>query len=238
MAKDPTFPFYAQDFLIDTLRWSRDMQGLHVCLLAESWANGGLPNENEHPLGLGSTDVQVWLKIKSKWFLKDDLWFNAKLEEVRAARESFREKQREKGILSGKKRNQRQTKPQPKANSGSTVVEPIESESEYESELKIKKEQIPKLELFEEIFTDELYIGELSRAHPKKNLKQAFEEMYIHHSQSPNILEAWQWRQKFNTWLTIKRDNNGNAKSKRESTSDLAAAFAERVSRDANGGAV
>lgn len=80
--------------------------------------------------------------------------------------------------------------------------------------------QIPKLELFESLFGDELYLGDLARAHPKKNLEQAFEEMYIHHSQSPHILEEWQWRQKFNTWLTIKGDKNGTSKTKRESNTD------------------
>lgn len=68
-------------------------------------------------------------------------------------------------------------------------------------------EQIPKSELSTQLFSDEIYMSELSRAHPKKDLKQAFDEMYLHHSQSPNILEPWQWRQKFNTWLSIKGDS-------------------------------
>ena len=63
MARDPAFPFYAQDFLVDTIRWSRSMQGLHISLLAESWANGGLHDDNGAPAGLGSTDVDLWLKI-------------------------------------------------------------------------------------------------------------------------------------------------------------------------------
>jgi hypothetical protein len=49
----------------------------------------------------------------------------------------FREMQRQKGILSGKKRNQRRTNHKPKTNNGSTVVEPGEGEGEsvYESKL-------------------------------------------------------------------------------------------------------
>jgi hypothetical protein len=139
MAKDPAFPFYAQDYLVDTLRWSRSMQGLHVSLMAESWANDGLVDENGMPEGLGSTDVQLWLKIKHKWTLTDGRWRNNKIEEVRADRIAFREKQREKGILSGKKRNKKSTEPEPKMNRGSTMVEPIESEDEREGvELKLK----------------------------------------------------------------------------------------------------
>lgn len=149
MAKDPTFPFYAQDYLVDTLRWSRAMQGLHVSLMAESWANGGLINENDMPSGLGSTDVELWLKIKYKWRLVDGYWISDKLEHVRAARNEFREKQRQKGILSGEKRKNKQTTVQPKTNNGSTTVEPIESEKESEIEIKLK-------EALDEIFIDQL----------------------------------------------------------------------------------
>jgi hypothetical protein len=130
MAKDPAFPFYAQDYLVDTIRWSRAMQGLHVSLLAESWANGGLVDDGGMPGGLGSTDVDVWLKIKHKWNIVDGLWINDKLEEVRKKRNVFREKQREKGILSAESRKKQPTKAQPKSNSGSTVVEPLENENE------------------------------------------------------------------------------------------------------------
>lgn len=82
-----------------------------------------------------------------------------------------------------------------------------------------RKGQIPKDELFKNIFDDEIYMADLTRAHPKKDLKQAFEEMYIHHSQSPNIWQEWEWRQKFNTWLTIKgqQKNNGNRNGNEQS---------------------
>lgn len=138
MAKDPAFPFYAQDYLVDTIRWTRAMQGLHVSLMAESWANGGLHDDGGAPAGLGSTDVELWLKIKHKWKLVGGLWISEKLEEVRAERNEFREKQRQKGILSAKKRNQKPTEPEPKTNSGSTTVEPIEGEDESEVEEKLK----------------------------------------------------------------------------------------------------
>jgi hypothetical protein len=134
MAKDPTFPFYAQDFLVDTIRWTRAMQGLHVSLIAESWANDEILDEGGHPAGLTSTDVELWLKIKHKWELVDGKWISPKLEEVRAARLSFRQKQSKKGQLSAQKRTTVQPKHQPKGNSGSTTVEPIESEKENEYE--------------------------------------------------------------------------------------------------------
>jgi hypothetical protein len=102
MAKDPTFPFYATDYLVDTLRWSRGMKSLHVDLLAESWVNGGLEDDGGHPMGLDGEDLVLWEKIKHKWVKRDGLWVNEKLEDVRVKRENFREKQREVGKKGGR----------------------------------------------------------------------------------------------------------------------------------------
>lgn len=203
------------------------MQGLHVCLLAESWANGGLPNDNEHPLGLGSTDVQVWFKIKHKWFLKDGHWFNVKLEEVRAARETFREKQREKGILSGKKRNQKQTTVQPKENHGSTVVEPIESESEYEIENRLK-------EAFDEIYVEQQQIKwpHIDFMFEFRSFCEKVRGSPVHYRSH----DTGGLRLAFQSQLrNAKPKKNGTGKNK-QSTADLAQAFAERVSSDASNG--
>lgn len=211
MAKDPAFPFYAQDYLVDTIRWTRSMQGLHVSLLAESWANGGLVDDGGNPAGLGSTDVDIWLKIKHKWICVDGLWINEKLEEVRTARNNFIEKQREKGILSASKRKKQSTKIQPETNSGSTAVEPIENEKENEKEIQNKNECVSKNEISDAIFKDERYMTDILIAHKDKDLRQAFEECWIHHSQTPSPPEhLWQWKQKFNSWLTIKGNKNGN----------------------------
>jgi hypothetical protein len=83
----------------------------------------------------GSTDAPVWLKIKHKWTLQNGKWYNRRLERERAKRIEFREKQKERGILSGKARreksttvepplNQRSTGAKPRRNQRSTAVEP------------------------------------------------------------------------------------------------------------------
>jgi len=72
-----------------------------------------------------------------------------------------------------------------------------------------------KLEIFQEIFEDEIFLENLSRTHKGKDLKQAFEECYIHHSNAPNPpAELSEWKQKLNTWLTIKKIDKVNGKSK------------------------
>jgi hypothetical protein len=228
MAKDPCFPFYAQDYLVDTIRWSRAMQGLHVSLMAESWANGGLVNDNGMPLGLGSTDAELWLKIKHKWSLVGGLWQNAKMEEVRAERIAFREKQREKGILSGKKRNQKQTKHEPKVNNGSTVVEPIEGEIEGEEiEERLKR-------AFDEIFMDREpmkwpHIDFQFEFNTFCNKVRGSPDKYKQHD-TGGLRLAFQSQLR-----NAKPKVNGHRKNK-ETPADLAAAFANRVMQDANSG--
>lgn len=58
----------------------------------------------------------------------------------------------------------------------------------------------------DEIFADQQFIESLTMTHKGKDIRQAWEECFTHHSNSPNPpQEVWQWRQKLNTWLTIKK---------------------------------
>jgi hypothetical protein len=92
-------------------------------------------------------------------------------------------------------------------NSLSNRLEEKETDKEEENEketVKINKESISK-----EIFNDELYIQNLQSAHRGKDIKQAFEECYIHHSNAPNPpFDLAAWRQKLNTWLSNTNSND------------------------------
>lgn len=134
MAKNPAFPFYAQDYLVDTMRWSREMKSLHIDLLAESWVNGALVDNHgsttvqpSFPMGLNSQDQNTWMLIKDKWIFADGFWTNPKLETARKDREAYILKQSERGKKSALKRKK-------ELNRGSTVVQPIEREREEEKE--------------------------------------------------------------------------------------------------------
>lgn len=160
MAKDPTFPFYAQDFLVDTLRWDRSMKSLHVDLLCESWANGEIRDYDGCPLGLSKEDKAVWDRIKHKWFLDDGVWKNAKLEETRAARSSFKEKQG----LNGKKGGR---PPKPKPLNFEIKSEPIAFENEtqnkptgFEKETQAFLKNKPKQKPLENEYEYEKVLGE------------------------------------------------------------------------------
>lgn len=80
----------------------------------------------------------------------------------------------------------------------------------------IKTESVSKKEITDTIFHDEVFITDLKITHKGKDLKQAWNECWTHHSQVERPpQEVWEWKQKLNTWLTIKQ--NGTA-HKRTST--------------------
>lgn len=88
-----------------------------------------------------------------------------------------------------------------------------------------------KLKIFEMLFTDELYIEGLAMVHRNKDIKLAFEECYIHHSNAPNPpTELHEWKQKLNTWL-INTKNGTNQKT--AAVNSRREAFAKRHSSDA-----
>lgn len=139
MAKDPAFSFYAQDFILDTVQWTRAAKGLHCELLSIAWINGFIEaDETGAPVELDPDGLKLWhSRVSKKWVLKDGRLYNNRLEETRESRKKFKDGQAEKGRKSAQRRS---TERQPEFNRGSTVVqpeipvEPFEKEREYEEE--------------------------------------------------------------------------------------------------------
>jgi len=139
------------------------------------------------------------------------------------------EKRRE---YSDSRRKNRSSKKESKPKDMKTYVEHMEIENEDVIEVENKTVK-GKLEIFESLFSDAQFIEGLASVHKGKDLKQAFEECYVHHSNAPNPpRELWQWRQKFNTWLTIKKTDKKNGKGftdkRAENVTGLAEDFANR----------
>lgn len=88
-----------------------------------------------------------------------------------------------------------------------------------------------KVKLMEEIFNDEQYMTEIKRLHQGKNILEGWEECYLHHSVKPSApFHVWEWKQKLNTWLTLKRKESKTTKKygKKESVTDLLEKFGQR----------
>lgn len=65
-----------------------------------------------------------------------------------------------------------------------------------------------KIEIHDQIFTDGIFLETLGMTHKGKDLKQAFEECWVHHVNSkspPGSLQ--EWKQKLNTWLINTKTN-------------------------------
>jgi len=107
MAKNPVFPLYAQDFLIDVLGWDNERVGFYMRLLATEWINGALPNDEKELAKIGSChDLQnfreLWEMINFKFQENGNgKLINKRLEQVRKEQEEYRRKKSKAGKQGG-----------------------------------------------------------------------------------------------------------------------------------------
>ncbi len=191
MAKDPAFLFYPGDFNTGTQFFSDEQVGKYMRLLMAQHQHGHL-TENQVIFICKSYDNHVMSKFK-----KDSagLWFNERLEI---------EVNKRKNYVESRSRN-KEGKTKEKIISFS-----YDSHMENRNENSIK---LNKTEIEKSIFSDERAISDLKSTHPNKDLKAAWNECWGHHSVKPNPpTQVWEWKQKLNTWLTIKKQDNPKAK--------------------------
>lgn len=137
----PAFQFYADDFLAGTLDLSQAEVGAYVRLLCHQWNRGSIPVEPEKQQRLagGSVSVDVLAKFR---LLPDGRLVNERLEQERQKQAAFRQKQREKGLASGKARRK-----EPDGNHGSTTVQPNhQPNTQPEGNSPVSSLQTPSLE--------------------------------------------------------------------------------------------
>jgi uncharacterized protein YdaU (DUF1376 family) len=214
MAKDPAFLFYPNDWLGGTLGMTFEEKGAYMELLMLQFNRGHMTKDM-----IGQTVGQLWVKLQDK-FRQDSkgLWYNERLD---------LEKEKRKNFVSSR-RNNKNGKNQHSKNEGH-MTSHMENENRNENVIDNKKEPISKLEIFEAIFTDDIFIGNLQMAHRGKDLKQAWEECWIHHSNAGSPPgNVGEWKQKLNTWLSNTKIN-GTSKTKREQNSS---AIREAIAND------
>lgn len=212
MAKDPAFLFYPGDYLRDTQCLSERAQVAYDRIMCEHMRN----------ICITQAQLDFFTKRLTADEKSEILMVLTKISggfQISWVAESI-EKRRE---YSDSRRKNRISKKESKPKDMKTYVKHMENEIEdvIENE-KVTVNAKSKLEIFEELFSDAQFIEGLASAHRGKDLKQAFEECYIHHSNAPNPpRELWQWRQKFNTWLTIKKtEKNGKGINNKQQHTD------------------
>lgn len=94
-----------------------------------------------------------------------------------------------------------------------------------------EQSKLSKLEIFGALFSDDLFVEQLTRGHKGKNPEEAFEQCYTHHISGPSPpTEIWEWKQKLNTWLSIAKPD-GKKHIKQNSNLTHSASLAEDFAR-------
>lgn len=208
----PYMPLMMGDWLRGTRGMRAEVRGVYINLLIHQFDHGYLPSDME-TLSLIDPEVsKVWVSLKDKFLeVEPGKLQNKKLEEVR----SFWEKQGSNGKKGGRpKKDNPNSNPKPNP---SDIPKPnLHNDLDLDNELSLKnkKEPVSKLEISCAIFADELYVENLTRLFPKKNLQEAFDKCWMYHSVKPSPPEElWEWKQKLGSWLENTKEKqhvNGN----------------------------
>lgn len=238
MAKDPAFLFYPGDWLGGTMTFSRLLKGCYLDLLMCQFHSGHLSIEEIKSV-LGGDFDQAWPVINKKFALDQaGKFFNKRLEEEMQKRSGFTASRRKNAA---KKKNDMQQHMHKHVQQH--TVKRMENENENENINRNESENadahtMSKDVLFEQLFTDELFLADLSRLHPKKDLQKAFQECFLYHSQKPSPpVAVWEWKQKLSTWLTITHTKNESSKDRQQNRiQSLIAGHAKRYGKDSDEG--
>jgi uncharacterized protein YdaU (DUF1376 family) len=148
MATNPVFPLYYNDIDRSTRDWTDEEFGCYMRLLIHQWAQGELPKEPERLQRITTSLVTSWLKVGKKFVETDTGLVNTRLEEIRAERLAFSQKQSQ----NRQKRTER-NKIQPVVNQNSTKTLPkvnlhIEDEDEDKKQIEgVKGERLTEMEI-------------------------------------------------------------------------------------------
>lgn len=219
MGKDPAFLFYDGDAARDVSHMNRLERGCYFDFIQAQKKFGPLTLQVIQKI-LGKDFSECWPALKICLTYEKDMYFISWLQISIEKRQKYSE---------GRSKNRKGSKQPTNKENESTYVNHMENAIVNENVINNKKEPIYKLEIFEAIFTDDIFIGNLQMAHRGKDLKQAWEECWIHHSNAGSPPgNVGEWKQKLNTWLSNTKIN-GTSKNKREQNSS---AIREAIAND------
>jgi uncharacterized protein YdaU (DUF1376 family) len=217
MGKQPYIPLYMGDWIQDTDCLSIAAEGAWLRIVFKCWKNNGMFSATMDVFArVCKVSTPEFASILLEWetnnicdIIKGDNGIITVLS---------RRIRRDKEISASKSENGSKGGSKTQANRKANNQAKAEQKPEYDNEIENatednlnKKESAQKVE--DSLFSDEIFVEKLRSAHREKDLRQAFRECYIHHSNGPNPpKELWQWRQKLNTWLTIKPAERKNSK--------------------------
>jgi len=144
MAKDPSFPLYAQDFLMDVIQMPDDLVGAYIRLLCVMWINGKCHNSAMGLAMVSPLANKVLETIPEKFtFHKDGTITNNRLERERAKRIKNRELRR----IAGKKGSEVRWQTYSKSNSkeiANAIAKDMAKEKDKEKDKEIALEYVKR----------------------------------------------------------------------------------------------
>lgn len=230
MAKQPYIPLYTGDYLKDTRILPLEVRGAWVDLMIFMWESkekgtiSGTMDEFALMLGCSFKKANSIIALLQEKGICDYMVLpNGHLKLIcrRIVRDVALSEKRKKAGEQGGNPNLVNQNPTKTKNNGYLFSDNDNDNESGTLDLN-KKEQ--KQKITDALFSDELFVETLQTTHRDKDLRQAFSECYNHHSNAPNPpREMWQWRQKLNTWLTIKPADQKTKPKKETSLQELKA---------------
>jgi uncharacterized protein YdaU (DUF1376 family) len=186
--KDPAFLFYPGDWLGGTIGMSFEEKGAYMELLMMQFTRGHMTSHM-----IGQTVGQLWVKLQDK-FIQDEngLWYNVRLDIEKEKRKNF--------VTSRKNNKEGKNQHNKEGKEVGHMTSHMENENKDVNVISINT-LVDRKGIEDAIFSDKVFISELSRMNPDKDIKKAWNECYQYHSQKPTKLAEWEWRQKLGTWL-------------------------------------
>jgi hypothetical protein len=192
VAKDPAMLWYWGDWHSGTVLMSRFLKGCYMDLLNAQFNSGRLSLE-EIRMVLGPDFGQAWPTLQKKFAVDQaGKYFNERLELEKNKRAAFTAS-RQKNLKSSHMAR----------DMGPHTGNRMENTNGNRNVIAIDlKKESARIDLFNALFDDELFVEELERLHKGKSLNQAFEQCWVHWKNSKNPpTEVGEWKQKLNSWL-------------------------------------
>lgn len=156
MSKRPTLPLYYNDIARSTSTWTDEEFGCYMRLLMEQWDKGSLPNDCQRLARLVTSFEKNWPMLQKKFELKDGVFQNLRMEEIRQTLENHKKKQK----VNAEKRYQNAAKPYAKPYAKHTAKKlPLEDEDENENEEELNSIKGTHLEFSQGLLSDDMRLS-------------------------------------------------------------------------------
>ncbi len=202
MGKQPYIPFYIGDYLKDTRVLPLSVRGAWVDLILFMWDNpirgelSGTLDEYARIMSCTVGEAEFALNLLKQKNTADIKLLPGGVWLIVSRRMKSDAELSKKRSIAGK------IGVDAKFASANGAAKP-QANSEYEYEVDNESSKQSKAEIKKEIFSDEIFMGNLKMNYPNKNFDKIWDECYLWYTQRPRPPQvSWEWRQKLISWAS------------------------------------